>query len=218
MPTYIHPTSDHNFDYNTCWEELYRLLTPLTRTWAYHAGVPTWKGQEADFAEDILQMAMEKIYCYLEQARQQKIAIGSLTRLSIVIAKRCFLDLRRRDLRLRHFSHDDMEPGEHLLPSLNLLVESALEIEEKIDEEWALAASAQTIAAFSRKLRLAILVDLANRSSFDEEPSTLQRALLAAGIHLQDYQRAPSPERAERGRQSALRSLAYKRISQANVV
>jgi hypothetical protein len=32
---------------------------------------------------------------------------------------------------------------------------------------------------------------------------------------LQDYQRAPSADRAERGRQSALRSLAYKRLSQA---
>lgn len=197
------------------WTTLYRLLRPLATSWTYRAGVPIWKGQEQDIIEDILQTSMEKIFKYSEDAQRKGIAIGSLERLSIVITKRCFLDLRRRELRLLHLSLDDSAPcGPSLL---DLLADPSQEAEEKMYEEWLLAVSARTIATFSRKLRAAILSDLANRSCFDAEPTTLQQAFLAAGVRLQDYQRAPSPDLAERGRQSALRSLAYKRLSQANI-
>lgn len=194
------------------WEELYRLLRPLARCWVYHAGVPVWQGQEQDIVEDIIQTSLEKLFKYTREMHARGTPIGSLQRLSIVITRRCFFDLRRRELRLRHFSYDTEDPGEHL--SLDLLVDPAQEAEEKIYEEWLLVASAQAIATFSLKLRLAILTDLANRSCFDLESSVLQQALLAADIHLQEYQCAPSPDPAERGRQSALRCMAYKRIAQ----
>jgi hypothetical protein len=193
------------------WEALYRLLRPLARTWIYHAGVPVWQGQEQDIVEDIVQTSLEKLFKYTQKMHDQGIPICSFERLSIVITRRCFFDLRRRELRLRHFSYD-VEDSTEL--SLDLLIDPAQEAEEKIYEEWLLAISAQTIAAFSLKLRLAILSDLANRSCFDTEPSALQQAFLAADIHLQEYQRAPSPDPAERSRQSALRCLAYKRLAQ----
>jgi DNA-directed RNA polymerase specialized sigma24 family protein len=194
------------------WEALYHLLRPLTRSWVYHAGVPVWQGQEQDIVEDIVQTSLEKIFTYTRNIQARGIPIGSLQRLSIVITRRCFFDLRRKELRLRHFSYDIESSTEQL--SLDLLVDPAQEAEEKIYEEWLLAASAQAIAAFSLKLRLAILADLANRSCFDAEPSALQQAFLAADIHLQDYQCPSSPDPAERSRQSALRCMAYKRIAQ----
>ena len=197
------------------WTSLYRLLSSLAKGWAYNASVPVWKGQESDVAADIVQTAMEKIFKYLEDARQHHIAICSLKHLSVVIAKRCFLDMRRRELRLLHFSHDETDSKEWL--SQDLLVDPLQEAEEKIYEEELLAASARTIAAFSAKLRTAILIDLANRSCFDAEPTALQQAFLVAGVYLQDYQRAPSADHAEYCRQSSLRSLAYKRLSQANI-
>jgi DNA-directed RNA polymerase specialized sigma24 family protein len=197
------------------WAALYRLLWPLVRSWTYNAGVAIWKGQEQDVAEDLVQTSMEKIFKYIEDAQKQHVIICSLEHLSIVIAKHCFLDMRRRELRLLHFSHDDVASKEQV--SQNLLVDPSQEAEEKIYEEWLLARSAKTIATFSRKLRAAILVDLANRTCFDTEPTALQQAFLAVGVHLQDYQRASSIDAAERARQSALRSLAYKRLSQANL-
>jgi len=197
------------------WNRLYRLLTPLARSWAFHARVASWQGQEQDVAEDIVQVAMLKIVQYLEETRKNGIAIASLERLCVVIAKHSFLDMRRRELRLLHFSHEGTLSYEQV--SLDFLVDPSQEAEEKIYEEWLLAASAQTIASFSSRLRAAILADLANRSCFDSEPSVLQQAFLAADIRLQDYQRPPSPDSAERSRQSALRSLAYKRLSQANL-
>ena len=197
------------------WTELYNRLRPLAKIWAYSAGVAIWKGQENDIAEDIVQAALLKIFQYVSACRANGTIIGSLEHLSLVIAKRCFLDMRRRELRFQRFpgsTHVSSEQG-----SLENLVDPSQEAEEKIYEEWLLAASAQTITAFSSKLRAAILADLANNSYFGAEPSPLQQAFLAEGVHLQDYQRVPSNDPAERSRQSALRSLAYKRISQAHI-
>ena len=197
------------------WAELYQRLRPLAKSWAFRAGVAIWKGQENDIAEDIVQAALLKLFQYVKTCRENGMAIGSLEHLSLVIAKHCFLDLRRRELRFQRLPQSADAPHGQL--SLECLPDPSQEAEEKIYEEWLLAASAKTITAFSTKLRAAILADLANNSCFDAEPSTLQQAFLAAGIHLQDYQRAPSPDPAERSRQSALRSLAYKRVSQAHL-
>lgn len=213
-------TSGRNSDADDeLWTDLYFLLRPLAKVWAYNAGVPIWKGQEHDIAEDIVQTALLKLLGYIKETRENGTAIDSLEHLSVVIAKHSFLDMRRRELRLQHFSHDTSMPREQL--SLDRLTDPSTdpsqEAEEKIYEEWLLAISARTITAFSKKLRAAILADLANNSYFDDEPTALQQAFLAVGIRLQDHQRAPSADPAERGRQSALRSLAYKRLSQANI-
>lgn len=197
------------------WTDLYYRLRPLARSWAYRAGVQTWKGQENDVAEDIVQGALLNLVQYTKNCRKNGTVIGSLERLSLVVAKHYFLDLRRRELRFQHFSDTPDTPGEQL--SLERLVDPAQEAEEKIYEEEVLAASARTIAAFSTKLRAAILADLANNTSFDAEPTALQRAFLAAGVRLRDHRRAPAADPAERGRQSALRSLAYKRLAQAHL-
>ncbi|HEY0757245.1 MAG TPA: hypothetical protein VGD98_25040 [Ktedonobacteraceae bacterium] len=197
------------------WEGLYRRLRPLAKIWAYGAGVVTWKGQENDIAEDIVQAALLKIFQYINTCRENGTAIGSLEHLSLVIAKHCFLDMRRRESRFQRLSYNANIPSEQL--SLERLTDPSQEAEDKIYEEWLLAASAQKITAFSAKLRAAILADLANNSCFDAEPSALQKAFLDRGVQLREYRRAPSKDPAERSRQSALRSLAYKRLSQAHI-
>lgn len=206
------PVDEKNDEF---WTNLYNLLVPLARCWTFRAGVAVWKGQEWDVAEDIVQMAIVKIFQYIAEARRNNTPIVSLEHLSIVITKHCFLDLRRREMRLLHFAHDETELHEQ--PSLDLLVDPSQEAEEKLYEEWLLEASARAIAAFSNKLRAAILVDLANRSCFGEQPTALQQAFMTVGVCLQDYQRASSQDPAERARQSTLRSLAYKRLAQAHL-
>ncbi|HET8844314.1 MAG TPA: hypothetical protein VFN35_22800 [Ktedonobacteraceae bacterium] len=213
MSTYKND-SVSNVPDDATWITLYQLLSKAVYGWVRSANVPVWKRQQYDVAEDLVQIAMEKVFKYLSDERKQDTPIHSLERLSLVIAKRCFIDMRRRELRLLHFPENEMVSGGSLLPEL--LVDPSLEVEEKIYEEWLMGFSARTIAAFSTKLRAAILADLANRSFFEEEPTVLQQAFLAVGISLRDYQCAPSLDPVERGRQSALRSLAYKRISQAN--
>jgi DNA-directed RNA polymerase specialized sigma24 family protein len=216
MPRYTDiPPTTSAFSDDERWTELYHRLRPLAKSWAFRAAVATWKGQENDIAEDIVQAALLKIFQYIRTCRENGTAIGSLEHLSLVIAKHCFLDMRRRELRFQRLSSST--ETSYTQPSLERLVDPSQEAEEKIYEEWLLATSAKTITAFSTKLRAAILADLANNSCFDAEPSALQQAFLAAGIRLQDYQRAPSQDPSERSRQSALRSLAYKRIAQANI-
>jgi len=216
MPTYTNvPSTSSAISDDKRWTELYHRLRPLAKAWAFRAGVATWKGEENDIAEDIVQAALLKIFQYIRNCRENGTAIDSLEHLSLVIAKHCFLDMRRRELRFQRLSTSTDTSYTQL--SLERLSDPSQEAEEKIYEEWLLATSAKTITAFSTKLRAAILADLANNSCFDTEPSALQQAFLAAGIRLQDYQRAPSQDPAERSRQSALRSLAYKRIAQANI-
>lgn len=197
------------------WEELYSRLRPLAKNWAYNSGVAVWKGQENDVAEDIVQAALLKLFLYVGRCRENGVVIDSLEHLSLVIAKHCFLDMRRREVRFQRFSYDTSPPSEQV--SLECSHDPLQEAEDKMYEEWLLAVSARKITAFSAKLRSAILADLANNSCFDAEPSVLQQAFLDLGIQLRDHLRARSTDPAERGRQSALRSLAYKRLAQAHI-
>jgi DNA-directed RNA polymerase specialized sigma24 family protein len=208
-------TSDDNFNEDAFWAVLYPLLFTRVRGWVHDTYIPGWKRQKQDIVADVVQTALLKIF---EELKQGKKYIHSIRARSIVIAYHCYIDLVRRDSRRLILSYDDPEAEDQQYVLQNLLVDSTQEIEEKIYEEGVLAAAVKTIAEFSKKLRLEVLVDLANHSCFDEEPTALQRAFLAVGIRLQDYQRAPSPDPAERGRQSALRSLGYKRVSQADVI
>jgi DNA-directed RNA polymerase specialized sigma24 family protein len=207
-------TSADDFYADPFWIVLYALLSPRMRNWVYGAHIAAWNGQEIDMADDIVQTAMLKIF---EELLRGRMHIRSVQARSLVIAYHCFIDAVRRDVRRVVISYDHLETEgfQHMLPVL--LVDPGQEMEERLYEEEVLYASVQTITAFSRKLRQAILVDLANCSCFDGESSTLQQAFLASGIRLQDYQRAPSPDPAERRRQSALRSLGYKRLAQIDV-
>lgn len=211
MPTYADSPFSGVPD-DDCWMSLYQLLSKKIHRWVRNANVPLWKRQQYDVAEDLVQTAMEKIFKYLSDERRKERPVLSLQNLGLVVAKRCFIDLRRRDLRLQHFPENETASCGQFF--YEFLVDPSLEVEERLYEEWLLDSSARTIAAFSKKLRAAILVDLANRSVFDEEPSVLQRAFLELGISLRDYLRPPSLDPVERARLSALRSLAYKLVSQ----
>src|SRR5258706_395011 len=156
MQTYTDaPLSSITISDDERWTELYHRLRPLAKVWAYSAGVATWKGQENDIAEDIVQVALLKIFQYFNSCRANGTAIGSLEHLSLVIAKHSFLDMRRRELRFQRLSYSTNVPSEQI--SLERLTDPSQEAEEKLYEEWLLAASATTITAFSTKLRAAIL-------------------------------------------------------------
>jgi DNA-directed RNA polymerase specialized sigma24 family protein len=207
-------TSADDFYANPFWESLYALLSSRVRNWVYGANIAAWNGQEVEMIKDIVQTAVLKVF---EELLLGRVYIHCVQARSLVIAYHCFIDAVRHDVRhvIISYDHPEAEGFQQILPSL--LVDPGQEIEERLYEEEVLLASVQTIAAFSKKLRQAILVDLANHSCFDDESSTLQQAFLASGICLRDYQRAPSPDPAERRRLSSLRSLGYKRLAQSNL-
>lgn len=201
-----------NWNDERIWTDLYRVLFPKARNWIYNSGVYIWRGQEYDVAWDIVLTAIERTFEYVKQAWASGIAVHSPENLSVVIAKNYYRDLRRREQRLQRLPQEEFAPGEQF--ARNRLVDPAEEASEKVYEEWLLVNTASVIAAFSKKLRTAILVDLANRMHFGTEPTVLQQAFLAVGIRLQDYRRPQSSDPAERSRQSALKSLAYKKVAQ----
>ena len=82
------------------WSRLCPLLMSLVTHWVYGANVAAWSGQEFDIAYDITYTAIRKTIEYVLHAQQKGIAIASLQRLAIVIAKNYFQDSRRKDFRL----------------------------------------------------------------------------------------------------------------------
>src|SRR6266478_1395721 len=153
---------------DSSWASLYPRLLTLVKRWVYASNVLSWTGQESDVAWDIVLTSIKRTFEYVLKARSEGTNIASLERLSIVIAKNCFLDLRRKDLRLLHLDHD-----------------------EHLQEEWLFKEVAKVVADFPEKMRTALLIDLARRMDFNEadsDPTPLQQAFLEVGIQLQEYQ------------------------------
>lgn len=194
------------------WGKLYPLLLALVKRWVYTSNVFSWVGQECDIAWDIVLTSIRRTYEYVLKAQGEGMVITSLERLSIVVAKNCFYDYRRKDYRLIHFDHDGSsrweQPGGHDEVDLS---EAVL---EKVYEEWLFSELAREIARYPQKMRTAMLIDLAARMDFDaNQPTPLQQAFLEAGIRLQEYQHLLPDDPIARARHASLASLGYKRIA-----
>lgn len=199
---------------DTIWDTLYPLLLPLAKRWVYASNVISWIGQESDVAWDIVLMSIKRTFEYILKAQRENIPIASLERLSIVIAKHYYLDLRRKDSRLLHFDRDGYSQVERSIHHEEVDIAEA--VLDKIHEEWLFSELAREIVMFPRKLKTALLIDLASRMAFNESnsnPTPLQRAFLEVGIQLQDYQHLLPEDPIARTRHSSLVSLAYKRIA-----
>ncbi len=199
------------------WSELCPLLMSLVSRWVYGANVAAWSGQEFDVAYDITYTAIRKTIEYVLHAQQKGIAIASLQRLAIVIAKNYFQDTRRKDFRLlrgvaAYYSLDE---------SLASRVEDDLEdnVLNIMIEESLFHQVAELIAQFPPKLRRAVLTDLALRidehGDFDCHPTALRQAFIEVGIYLEDYLPLVPDTPILRSRHASLVSLAYKRIARS---
>jgi hypothetical protein len=199
---------------DSSWASLYPRLLTLVKRWVYASNVLSWTGQESDVAWDIALTSIKRTFEYVLQARSEGTNIASLERLSIVIAKNCFLDLRRKDLRLLHLDHDEhLQEGWPMTHNEANLAEAVL---DKLHEEWLFREVAKVVVDFPQKMRTALLIDLARRMDFNEadsDPTPLQQAFLEVGIQLQEYQRLLPKEPAARARHFSLVSLGYKRIA-----
>ena len=196
------------------WASLYPMLLSLVKRWVYASKVFSWIGQESDVAWDIVLTSIRRTFEYALKAQSEGTTISSLERLSIVIAKNCFLDFRRKDLRLLRFDYDGHSPGE--LPVTHNEANFSDAVLDKVHEEWLFSEIAKVVAGFSEKLRMALLIDIARHMDFDEansDPTPLQQAFLEVGIRLQEYQLLLPTDPAARARHSSLVSLGYKRLA-----
>jgi len=201
---------------DTTWQKLSLLLRPLIKHWVYCSHVSSWKGQELDIVEDILQESLFRIFKYAKKAEYGEVPpIEMLEHISIVIAHNCCKDMRRKDQRLTRLSLDEQTFTRQVcMPNRSDVSEIAL---DNLFREWLYIKVSHDIVKFPEKQRRALLVDLANMMHFDEEPTPLQQAFLRVGIHLEDYQQPATRNAAEQNRYLSSLSTAYKRLSKMSL-
>ncbi len=94
----VSPT-DANF--GTAWTKLYPTLRLLVRRLVYSFHIQSWRGQEDDIVEDILQETARRLIEYQKKAEYGEAApIQMLERMAVVTAYNYCKDMRRRDWRL----------------------------------------------------------------------------------------------------------------------
>lgn len=207
---YDEPPSFEQVD-DVNWREYSPWLLSVAKRFVYLYRIPCWYGQEEDIAQDVAQETMFRMIKRIRQSQQgTALPIHSLKHMAMTIARNYTLDLRRHDSRVVRLSHSAAMEAELSACDHESPAERAV---QQMFDEWLFLQIAREINRLPRKQRYAILIDLANRMSFDSQPTPFQMAFLTEGISLQDYQRLPSENALERARHSSLLSLAYKRIT-----
>lgn len=215
MAVFSTDTTNSGVDNGLMWQELYPRLRLIIRRQVYAFRLSAWSGQEEEIVEDILQETARRI---IERTRKAEagdaVPIFLLENMAVVTACNYCRDLRRRDQRIVHLVAQPTLPVE----------ESALlnrdqsytmdEVTEQIYQEELFTQLAREIASFPYKQRTALLVDLANRMSFVDTPTPLQKAFLKVGIFLKEYKKPLPESQKERNKHTALVYYAYKRVAQ----
>lgn len=194
------------------WKKLYLLLRPLVKIWVYSANVSSWKGQEDDIVEDIVQEALLRLLKYSQRAEKGEVTpVNAVEHMLTVIAHNYCRDLKRREQRLVRPSLDE---GTYQEPTDSTCTLDPSEIVlNKVYQEWLFERLCLYIITFPDKQKKALLIDLARHTHFSTQPTLLQQAFSKQQIRLQDYQQSLPENTVERSRYAALLSLAYKRVS-----
>lgn len=204
--------------------DLYTQLYRVALKWVRSSGISHWRGQECDVAEDIAQEGLVRYYLRLRQVEcGQYPPIKSPGALATRIAWCHYADLVRREKRLVAMSKvigDEEQLGEGVPIALGAdeLATSIDNVTEKVFEAYLFQRVAVAITRLPPKQRVALLVDLANRMSFDQHPTPLQQALRNVGICLQDYQKPLPADRVLRSRHAASLVIAYKRLKDDHAI
>ena len=199
------------------WSNLYASLRALARHLVYSFSVSSWRGQEEDIIEDIVQETARRV---IERARKAERGeadpIHSLKQMMTVIAQNYCTDLWRTDRRLFHMPPQDYEPES--LVGVDQQAQTLEAVDENVYQELLFQLIAHEVASFPDKQRKALLIDLANRMCFDTPPTSLQKAFLGEGIQLQQYQQPLPADSQERGRHVSILSYAYRRVAHLSCV
>jgi DNA-directed RNA polymerase specialized sigma24 family protein len=211
-----HPTDDvcqrksHStatLDYNA----LYTLLRQRVPTWVRYSRVPSWKGQEGDVVEDVIQVGITRTWKYVGRADRGEVpTIDSVERLCVTIAQNYCRDLRRKEIRLVRPDVDDREYMEYVHRVGG--VDAADVAAEEVDNARIFGDISFASVNFSAKMKKALFIDLAQLMHFGIEPTSLQRAFLRYGVDLRQYKDCKPVDAIGRSRHSALLHLAYQRL------
>jgi DNA-directed RNA polymerase specialized sigma24 family protein len=213
---------DHSSKAETCaamsdttWSVLYPDLRSLASYLVRTSPLPYWRGQEEDLAEDIAQETVRRVIERAQKAeRGEASPIQSLKQMATTIAYNYYRDLKRHDYRLSRLDMTDASMySPQGYPADRYSSEDLLDaVVDKVDRENLFSKLAEEIGSFPPKQKQALLTDLANRMSFDEELTPLQESFLGNGIDLRNYIQPLPNDHKERCRHISLVSQAYKRV------
>lgn len=209
------------------WEKIYLTIRPLAQHLTRIASIPSWRGQESDIAEDITQETMRRLINQVRKVEQKAAPpIDSLEQMAKMIARNYYRDLRRRERRIEHlpFDSDSSEDRLSHVDVIDPFIETsqspdpAVLVAEEDSKEELFQVLAQEIVHFPLKQRTALLTDLASHMLFDTTPTALEKAFLAVGITLRDYQQLLPSTPEEHNRYTSLLAHAYKRITNMQLI
>jgi DNA-directed RNA polymerase specialized sigma24 family protein len=193
------------------WNDLYTWLLSLVEKWVAYAHVTCWYGQQKEVSEDIAQEAILRVLRYRQRARRGEVQpIVSLKSLSKVIAQNYFRDRRRKDQYLVRPSQNT-DNAETYVTARDLADPLEIALDHLLTGS-VIVAAAQVVANFPDQQRVALLMDLANTSDFNDPPTLLEQALSAKGIQLRDYCGRLPAEPSTRSLHAANLCVAYKRL------
>jgi DNA-directed RNA polymerase specialized sigma24 family protein len=211
--------SASNMGFGTIWNTLYPTLRTFVRSLVYSFHVQSWRGQEDDIVDDILQETARRIIERQQKAeRGEAPPIQMIERMAKVTASNYCKDMRRRDCRLVRLPEGIYSPDVLDMMDKRDVVDLSEEATERIYQEGLFTILAREIVKFPCKQRKALLIDLANRMSFETKPTQLQKAFLNEGISLQEFQQPLSESAKERSKDAALLYHACRRIAQLGYV
>ncbi len=192
--------------------KLYHATRPRVKRIVHLCGIIGWRGQEYDVVEDHVQEAVIRTWEFSQQAaRGETRPLAYPEAMCMTIARHYSIDRMRQSNRFVRLEQNNCASEEWIVRKHQ--IDPLEEVVDQAYEESLLLMLPAIIIEFPSKQRRALLIDLANRMDFDEEPSPLQRAFLEVGIQLQDYQQALPEDPVELSRHRSLVSIAYKRIA-----
>src|SRR6266481_2113136 len=101
-------SEEFDLDSNNTWEKLFPLLESLARYFVYSSNIPSWRGQEKDVIEDIVQETARRIIERSQKAaRGEMPPIQSVRSMLFTVARNYCIDLCRRDRRLMRIQLQD---------------------------------------------------------------------------------------------------------------
>src|SRR5260370_35556835 len=150
------------------WPKLYPTLRLLGRRLVYSFHIQYWRGQEDDIVEDILQETARRLIEYQKKAEYGEAApIQMLERMAVVTAYNYCKDMRRRDWRLVRLPEGAHSPNVLDIISARDVLDLSGQGTDRLNQEGLFALLAREIVKFPYKQRKALLIDLANRMSFE---------------------------------------------------
>lgn len=191
------------------WLKLYSLLASSVKQEICGTKLQSWKGQEYDLAQDVIQETVVRTFLQMRKAEKgEGVPVLSPNSFSRRVAKNYLLDRVRREARLVRPSCD-IELQQSMMKNWIDPCQGVLDAME-IESLFVLIAS--VIAGFPNKLRNSMLIDLADLTPVDEPFRPLQQALKRVNIDLDMYRNLAPTDEVGKKRHSSLISQGYKRL------